>query len=55
MVTVLGWVVALGNWLGWAYQLEFAGHGVHIAVWISGLLWVLANAVLLRELVRALN
>ena len=47
----IAWIASLGNWLTWAYQLEFKGAGVHFFVWLAGLLWVTANAVLIREMV----
>jgi phosphatidylinositol glycan class M len=47
----IAWLASLGNWLTWAYQLEFKGAGVHFFVWLAGLLWVIANAVLIREVV----
>lgn len=55
LVACLAWAASLGHWLAWAYQLEFAGSAVHVAVWCAGLLWVVANAALLRELVHALK
>lgn len=51
MMLSIAWIASLGNWLAWAYQLEFKGAGVHFFVWLAGLLWVAANAVLVRELV----
>lgn len=51
MVLSLAWVASLCNWLAWAYQLEFKGAGVHFFVWLAGLLWMVANAFLIRELV----
>jgi len=44
------WALALGHWLAWAYALEFEGSPVHAGVWVAGLLWLGANAMLLREL-----
>ena len=52
--TVL-WAGALGHWLAWAYQLEFGGAAVYVHVWVAGLVWVVANAALLRELIVALQ
>ena len=47
------WGAALGHWLAWAYQLEFGGRAVHLAVWSAGLLFLGTHALVLRELVQA--
>lgn len=48
------WTTSLGHWLAWAYALEFQGQPVHFFVWGAGLLWVLANAILLNEVAKGL-
>ena len=51
----MAWIASLLHWLSWAYALEFGGKGVYSGVWMAGLVWVLANAFLIRQLVFALR
>ena len=49
---IVAWVVAMGNWLFWAYLLEFRGMPVHLFIWASGILWFFVNIVGVRMLMR---
>lgn len=41
------WVVLQLHWLLWGYMLEFEGRGVHLMLWFAGVLFLIANTVLM--------
>ena len=46
------WVATQLHWLFWGYQLEFRGQPVHLIIWASGLAFMVANAVLIIEVLK---
>lgn len=46
------WFGAQGIWLKFAYDLEFLGRSVYIAVWISSLLFMLVNTFIAHNLIK---
>lgn len=46
------WVVSLGLWLLSAYLLEFRGVNTFLLIWLSGLLFFVANIIMLRKLIK---
>eukprot|EP00798_Chlamydomonas_sp_ICE-L_P030293 gene30293-35281_t len=47
------WVVTQLHWLGWGYLLEFKGLPVHLYLWAAGLLFLMANANLIVQIMHA--
>jgi GPI mannosyltransferase 1 subunit M len=44
------WVGSELHWLFWAFQLEIQGRSAYFGVWIAGLLFLIANSVVLSAL-----
>ena len=53
LVAVAAWVAAMGHWLFWAYQLEFGGRPLYLAVWGASLAFFAAHVWVIVELVLA--
>jgi GPI mannosyltransferase 1 subunit M len=45
------WLAATSMWLAMGWCLEFAGQPVHLLVWAAGLVFLIANVLILREIV----
>lgn len=45
------WLAATLMWLAMGWCLEFDGQPVHLLVWAAGLVFLLANVLILREIV----
>eukprot|EP00878_Enallax_costatus_P028290 GHUV01030544.1.p2 GENE.GHUV01030544.1~~GHUV01030544.1.p2 ORF type:complete len:109 (-),score=28.83 GHUV01030544.1:1168-1494(-) len=41
------WVLTQLHWLFWGYMLEFQGRGVHLMLWIAGVLFLVANTAVM--------
>ncbi|GMH43418.1 hypothetical protein BSKO_11340 [Bryopsis sp. KO-2023] len=52
VLAVAFWTLCQLNWLWWAYLLEFQGLSTFLAVWGSSCLFLLANSVLIFEMIR---
>jgi len=47
------WLSTMANWLFFAYRLEFLGHDVWTALWVSSLAFFIASMSALAVIVRA--
>ncbi|ORY06824.1 hypothetical protein K493DRAFT_273919 [Basidiobolus meristosporus CBS 931.73] len=52
VLMILAWVGSQGFWLNFGYQLEFLGQNVFYQLWVSGILFFMANTWILVEFVQ---
>jgi phosphatidylinositol glycan class M len=53
LASVAAWVATMGHWLFWAYQLEFGGKPLFLAVWVASLVFLAAHVWVIFELIRS--